>query len=52
MLHTDFGPIQVSKIFLYESFDEWDFNVILVISQLYKLYNKLWGSEAISLCKI
>lgn len=52
MLHTDFVPIQVSKIFLYESFDEWDFNVILVISQLYKLYNKLWGSEAISLCKI
>lgn len=52
MLHTNLGPIQVSKIFLYDSFDEWDFNAISVISQLYKLYNKLWGSEAISLCKI
>lgn len=45
MLHTNLGPIQVSKIFLYDSFDEWDFNAISVISQLYKLYNKLWGSE-------
>lgn len=52
MLHTDLGPIQVSIFFLYDSFDEWDFNVISVISQLYELYNKFWGSEAISLCKI
>lgn len=43
MLHTNLGPIQVSKIFLYDSFDEWDFNAISVISQLYKLYNKYEG---------
>lgn len=41
MLHTNLGPIQVSKIFLYDSFDERDFNAISVVSQLYKLYNKL-----------